>query len=147
MDPGSDTQRLTLRGRLVSACLRFERSWLEGGRPRAEDVLADVPEGRRAEFLRNLLEVELELRRRAGERPAVGDYLDRFPGYREAVEAARDGQTELQLCERALNRRLKGKALAPTGAGKEGRALARLGYGEDVISRTLERALRGRTEE
>jgi SOS response regulatory protein OraA/RecX len=66
---------------------------------------------------------------------------------REAVEGAREGLSESQLCQRALERRLKGKALAPSGAAKEGRALARLGYDEEVIARTLEWALGGRTEE
>jgi SOS response regulatory protein OraA/RecX len=65
----------------------------------------------------------------------------------EAVEAAREGQSERQLCRRALDRRLRGKAISPDAAAKEGRALARLGYDEEVIARTLERALAGRTEE
>lgn len=64
----------------------------------------------------------------------------------EAVEAAREGKSDLQLCEQALGRRLKGKVLSPDGAPKEGRALARLGYDEEVIARTLERALSGRHE-
>jgi regulatory protein len=60
---------------------------------------------------------------------------------RDAVEAAREGRTESELCARALERRTKGRPLAPDAVGKEGRALARLGYDEETVLRALERAL------
>lgn len=62
---------------------------------------------------------------------------------RQSVEAARDGRSEADLCERTLLRRLKGRRLAEANIGREGRALARLGYEEDVVTRALERATRG----
>ena len=61
---------------------------------------------------------------------------------REGVEAAREGRTELDLARQALDRRLKGRTLSPEAAAREARALARAGYEEDVVERTIERALR-----
>lgn len=60
---------------------------------------------------------------------------------REAVEAAREGQGEVELCTQALNRRLKGRRCERSATTREGRALARLGYDEDVVLRVLARAL------
>jgi regulatory protein len=60
---------------------------------------------------------------------------------RDAVEAAREGRTDAELCGRALSRRNRGKTFAPDDTPKEGRALARLGYEEEVVLRVLERAL------
>jgi regulatory protein len=64
----------------------------------------------------------------------------------ESVESVREGRSEVDLCVRALSLRLKGRQLKVEAAPKEGRALARLGYEEDVVTRTLERALRGSGE-
>jgi regulatory protein len=62
---------------------------------------------------------------------------------RPAVDAVREGRSEWALCERALQRRLKGRPLAEKDAGREGRALARLGYEEEIVTRTIERAMNG----
>lgn len=61
---------------------------------------------------------------------------------REAVEAAREERSEQALCEAALRRR-NNKAIAPSAAAREGRALARLGYDAEIIARVLERAFGG----
>lgn len=58
-----------------------------------------------------------------------------------AVEAALEGRSEQELCERALERRLRGRALTAAAVGREGRALARLGYDEEIVARVLEKAL------
>jgi hypothetical protein len=55
------------------------------------------------------------------------------------VETAREGLSDEDLCLRALDRRLKGRGLGVSGLAKEGRALARLGWEEDVVTRVLER--------
>ncbi|RUL89054.1 bifunctional serine/threonine-protein kinase/formylglycine-generating enzyme family protein [Tautonia sociabilis] len=69
----------SLFNRVSEACERFRSRWEAGERPALEQYLhlADEPE-RRALFS-NLLDLELELRRSAGERPSVADYQDRFP--------------------------------------------------------------------
>lgn len=64
-----------------------------------------------------------------------------------AVEAAVDGRSEAALCERALEKRLKGRLLMSEQVPREGRALARLGYDEGLVARALERALRHPGEE
>jgi serine/threonine protein kinase len=62
-------------------CRRFEaacKDWQGGVRPALEDWLADVPAAVRAVLLRELLRLELDYRRKAGERPVLADYLGRF---------------------------------------------------------------------
>ena len=61
--------------RVDAACRRFEQAWRDGGSPRIEDHLDDVEEPRRAALLRELLALELELRRDRGERPAEAQAL------------------------------------------------------------------------
>ena len=61
---------------------------------------------------------------------------------RDAVDGARDGRSDGELCRAALDRRLRGRALEASMVGKEGRALARLGWDEEVVLRALERAAR-----
>jgi WD40 repeat protein len=69
-----------------AAADRFERAWNQGTRPRIEDYLAEVEESQRPALLEELLRVELELRRRAGEEPVPEDYTPRFPEQAERIE-------------------------------------------------------------
>ena len=62
-----------------AAADRFERAWNQGTRPRIEDYLAEVEESQRPALLEELLRVELELRRRAGEEPVPEDYARSLP--------------------------------------------------------------------
>ena len=76
------------RARFVNdACERFEAAWEAGPRPRIEDFLpeGDVPE--RPVLLRELIALELELRRDLGERPEPPEYLGRFPDRPGVVSA------------------------------------------------------------
>src|SRR5262249_19536510 len=59
----------------------------QGPRPRIEDYLAEVDEPRRIALLGELLRVECELRRRAGDDPAPAQYAARFPGHAAVIEA------------------------------------------------------------
>jgi WD40 repeat protein len=93
MRPGEGAA--TSLGRLEwiqAICDRFEADWKGGGRPRIEDRLVDAAVPERASLLLELLAVELHWRRRAGERPAAHEYLERLPDDAEAVHAA-FGQT------------------------------------------------------
>src|SRR6516225_3283575 len=60
-------------------CDDFEDSWRLGCKPRIEDYVCDLTEPQRGELLRNLLEVELELRLAGGEKPTLDEYELRFP--------------------------------------------------------------------
>jgi WD40 repeat protein len=66
---------------------RFERTWKQEPRPRIEDFLAEVDEERRPRLLEELLRVECELRRRAGDDPVVAEYAARFPEHAALIEA------------------------------------------------------------
>ena len=66
----------------------FDRAWMAGQRPRIEDYLAGVEAARRPPLLAELLRVELEYRRAAGEAPAREEYERRLPEHAGVVRAA-----------------------------------------------------------
>ena len=67
---------------------RFEQDWKQGGeRPRIESFLAQEGGPRRLLLLQELLRVERELRKSAGEMPGSREYHHRFSDDRAAVEA------------------------------------------------------------
>jgi serine/threonine protein kinase len=68
-----------LAGRIDGLCSRFEGDWKQGRRGVIEDFLRQGGEVPRQSLLRELLALELEYRYRAGERPALEEYLQRFP--------------------------------------------------------------------
>jgi eukaryotic-like serine/threonine-protein kinase len=65
--------------RVDSACDRFEAAWRAGERPDPAPLLTEVTKPARARLLRELLIIELESRRKLGERPDVAEYAGRFP--------------------------------------------------------------------
>jgi serine/threonine-protein kinase len=69
-------------------CNRFEATWEAGQRPRLEDYLGEVAEPYQPDLLCDLLAVELDARRRRGERPEPHEYRDRFLGETAVVMAA-----------------------------------------------------------
>jgi serine/threonine-protein kinase len=84
--PGEDPVALA---RLVDAvCDRFEADWRAGLNPRLESYLVAVPPGERSAALCELLALEVELRRRAGEQPTEAEYSERFPAEADSVAAA-----------------------------------------------------------
>ena len=88
--PGSLLRGLPLDAvkRVHLACERFERGWRSGLHPAIEQAVErwDGPE--RSALLEELLALELELRREAGESPALNDYRARFPDQPGLVERA-----------------------------------------------------------
>ena len=64
----------------------FERAWTLGRRPRIEAYISDLDRDRVPAILDELVRVECELRRRAGEEPAPEDYRRRFPDYLEVID-------------------------------------------------------------
>jgi eukaryotic-like serine/threonine-protein kinase len=67
---------------------RFESDWKRGGdRPRIEDFLAGRSEPGRTVLLQELLRVECELRKTAGETALSDEYRQRFPDDAAAIDA------------------------------------------------------------
>jgi serine/threonine protein kinase len=73
-------------------CLAFEQTWRAGRRPNLADHLKEAPEEDRRVLFRFLLELELELRRKGGEDPALDEYRERFPDYEDIVKAVFDAE-------------------------------------------------------
>jgi tRNA A-37 threonylcarbamoyl transferase component Bud32 len=71
------------------ACDRFEAAWQAGHQPRPEEYLDAAEDQARCALLRQLLLLDWDYRRRAGERPDSGDYLPRFPGDESVIEEVR----------------------------------------------------------
>src|SRR5262245_35348998 len=62
-----------------AVCDRFEAAFKAGVSPRIEDFVARKSGAERSELVAALLAVELDLRRRQGERPTPEVYCVRFP--------------------------------------------------------------------
>src|SRR5437764_14976572 len=64
-------------------CDQFEAAWQAAGQgsaiPRLEDYVTGVPEPEHGILLRELLVLDLDYRRRAGQQPQAAEYLARFP--------------------------------------------------------------------
>ncbi len=95
-------------GRIDEAAMRFERAWKDGSRPRIEDYLIEVDEPQRPRLLDELLKVEIELRRGAGEQPDPDEYVERFPAHATVVADVFSG--ERQPNSRAAGARSSGPA-------------------------------------
>lgn len=67
---------------------RFERSRRDGANPKIEDYLDHAAIHDRAYLLRDLLSLEITIRREQGETPIPSEYRARFPEHPEAVENA-----------------------------------------------------------
>jgi tRNA A-37 threonylcarbamoyl transferase component Bud32 len=61
-------------------CVRFEKAWQEGQRPRIEDYLGEITAEHRSALLRELVILDVIYRRKHGEQPTAEDYRERFPG-------------------------------------------------------------------
>ena len=85
--PGDDGNPALRLLRLVES---FEDGWVAGSPTALEDWLAAAAAGAddRDELLRHGLAVEVAHRRRRGESPTPGDYLDRFPDRRSLIDEA-----------------------------------------------------------
>ena len=88
-DPSSKLIYLPLPDaeRVVQACDRFEATWRAGDWPCIEGYLDAVPEPCRAILLRELIELEVELRLEVGERPTAPEYVLRFPAQAAEIGA------------------------------------------------------------
>ncbi|MBN2578471.1 MAG: SUMF1/EgtB/PvdO family nonheme iron enzyme [Pirellulales bacterium] len=60
-------------------CQAFEAAWQSGKRPHIGKYVAKMAEPGRTNLLRELLLLDIEYRRKAGEEPQATDYLSQFP--------------------------------------------------------------------
>ena len=84
-DPAGESASKCDLIRFDEVCDLFVDAWQDGRSPRIEDFLKPYPELERPGLLRELLILELELRRREGEQPAPEEYSRRFPEYESVV--------------------------------------------------------------
>ncbi len=77
-------------GRIDPVCRHFEREWLAGKKPRIEDSLPLVEAEDRPYLFMELLGVELDNRRRAGEVVTAEEFQQRFPEYLEYLDRVFD---------------------------------------------------------
>ena len=82
-------------------CDRFEAAWRAGPRPTLEDYVQGVPEPQRSALLHELIPLDADYRRRAGETIQAADYHPRFP--------------ELRGLMNSVHVRALGALLAPAG--------------------------------
>jgi tetratricopeptide (TPR) repeat protein/tRNA A-37 threonylcarbamoyl transferase component Bud32 len=76
-------------------CDRFESAWKAGQRPRPEAYLCTVGEPERSTLLRQLLLLDWDYRRQAGDDPRAGDYQARFPDDTAVIEGVCREMTEV----------------------------------------------------
>ena len=74
-------------------CDRFESVWRANKRPMLEEFLGVIDTCDRPALLHDLLLLDWDYRKHAGENPQTKDYLDRFPEYASVIEAVGDEMT------------------------------------------------------
>ena len=77
--PRDQQQPMSRRERVDKVCDEFEQQWRAGQEPQIETFVDKADAADRDLLLRELVRLEIELRREAGEQVGPGDY-DRFPG-------------------------------------------------------------------
>ncbi len=70
-----------------AACESFQLRWHNGPRPRIDDFLVGFPDEIQAPLAVELIELELSLRRGAGESPAISEYCERYPCWCDAIKS------------------------------------------------------------
>ncbi len=85
-----DSIPLAVVQQIDTACDKFESEWKSGKHPRIEDYLdhAEAPHAR--EFLKSLLQVELELLRRDGQPISADSFVARFSEYADLISDVMD---------------------------------------------------------
>jgi tetratricopeptide (TPR) repeat protein len=136
-------------------CDRFEAAWKAGHRPNIEEQLAAVPAPERPALLRELILLEVDYRRLAGEDPRADEFLARFPdldrAWIEDVLAAPapvlpplaapptlpGGETENALVGRRIGPYLIQQCVGSGGMGSVYRALRDDDYRQQVAVKVI----------
>lgn len=91
---GGSTLSIEAMWRIEDACQRFEAALKREDAPTIEDTLGGTDGAERARLLYELVQLELDYRRRRGESPALSEYEARFPGEAQALDGAFGAQEE-----------------------------------------------------
>ncbi len=84
----SDRSKADQTGQAVAmepVCNDFDHAWSRGDRPEIAGVLGRVPDVLRTDLLRELILIDCDWRRKAGEKPMPGDYAALFPELSEEL--------------------------------------------------------------
>src|SRR5262245_45580684 len=82
----SESRPLSILQAIDRVCESFESAWRAGRQPRLEDFLDATTILERTALFQELLAHEVELRKKAGERPEPADYVERFPAQVDLIQ-------------------------------------------------------------
>src|SRR5262249_30516779 len=85
--PSGDSLPSSKLQHVDEVCDRFEDAWKNGHQPRIEDYLGTTPEPERRHLFRELLLLDVALRRQSDEAPNLQEYQQRFCDYADLIEA------------------------------------------------------------
>jgi len=88
------TQGLARQARIDQVCEAFEEAWLSGAGPELEPYLARLPEADQPALARELVRLDLDYRRKAGQAPGAEEYRARLPGQAAAIASVFAGPAE-----------------------------------------------------
>jgi WD40 repeat protein/tRNA A-37 threonylcarbamoyl transferase component Bud32 len=97
-----DSHSLSSAQRIDAICDRFELAWIRGERISIDKILEDSPATLRHALARELVAIEMELRRKAGEEPSLAQYAkysseEWLLGLRSRGESANVGSNDATL--------------------------------------------------
>jgi eukaryotic-like serine/threonine-protein kinase len=97
-----DSQSLSSVQRIDAICDRFELAWIRGERISIDKILEESPTTLRHALARELVAIEMELRRKAGEEPSLAQYAkysseEWLQGLRPQVESPNVGLNDATL--------------------------------------------------
>ncbi len=67
-------------------CEAYSSAWHSGASPRIEDLIESLSSDLKLVLAIELVELDMELRRSAGETPSIESYCERFPQWADAFE-------------------------------------------------------------
>ena len=79
---------LSIEEQIDRICMDFEAAWKAGQEPLVEDYLGDAQGPIRSSLLRELLLLDWDYRKRAGENLAISEFHARFPHDRELIDTS-----------------------------------------------------------
>src|SRR5438132_436295 len=85
---GDNPESSAIGAQVNQLCNRFNAAWMTGTPPDLAMYLLEIAESSRPQALRDLLRLELEMRRARGDSPALDEYQRRFPEHAALVADA-----------------------------------------------------------